>query len=37
MDNIYAKNIYVAEDRILTLLDRGAKSVILYVIAKTGD
>lgn len=37
VDDIYTKNVYVAEDCIQTLLDCGAKSVILYVIAKTGD
>lgn len=37
VDDIYTKNVCVAEDCIQTLLDCGAKSVILYVIAKTGD
>ena len=37
VDDIYTKNVYVAEDCIQTLLDCGAKSVILYVIAKPGD
>ena len=37
VDDIYTKNVNIAEDCIQTLLDCGAKSVILYVIAKTGD
>ena len=35
VDDIYTENVYVAEDCIQTLLNLGAKNVILYVIAKT--
>lgn len=35
VDDIYTENVFVVEDCIQTLLDLGAKSVILYVIAKT--
>lgn len=35
VDDIYTEGVYVAEDCIQTLLDLGAKSVKLYVIAKT--
>ena len=35
VDDIYTEDVFVAEDCIQTLLDLGAKSVILYVIAKT--
>lgn len=35
VDDIYTEGVFVAEDCIQTLLDLGAKSVILYVIAKT--
>ncbi len=35
VDDIYTEGVYVAEDCIQALLDLGAKSVILYVIAKT--
>ena len=35
VDDIYTENINVAEDCIQTLLNLGAKDVILYVIAKT--
>lgn len=35
VDDIYTDNVFVAEDCIQTLLNVGAKSVILYVIAKT--
>ena len=35
VDDIYTENVFVAEDCIQTLFDLGAKSVILYVIAKT--
>lgn len=37
VDDIYTEGVLVAEDCIQTLLDLGAKSVILYVIAKTRD
>lgn len=37
VDDIYTEGVFVAEDCIQTLLDLGAKSVILYVIAKTRD
>ena len=37
VDDIYTENVFVAEDCIQTLFDLGAKSVILYVIAKTRD
>lgn len=38
VDDIYTNGVNVAEDCIQTLLDFGAKSVILYVIARTrGD
>lgn len=35
VDDIYTENVNVAEDCIQTLLNLGAKNVILYVIAKT--
>lgn len=35
VDDIYTEGVYVAEDCMQTLLDFGAKRVILYVIAKT--
>lgn len=35
VDDIYTENVNVAEDCIQTLLNLGAKDVILYVIAKT--
>ena len=35
VDDIYTEGVNVAEDCIQTLLDFGAKNVILYVIAKT--
>lgn len=35
VDDIYTEGVFVAEDCIQTLLDLGAKNVILYVIAKT--
>lgn len=35
VDDIYTEGVFVAEDCIQTLFDFGAKSVILYVIAKT--
>ena len=35
VDDIYSENVNVAEDCIQTLLNLGAKNVILYVIAKT--
>ena len=35
VDDIYTEDVNVAEDCIQTLLDIGAKSVKLYVIAKT--
>lgn len=35
VDDIYTEGVFVAEDCLQTLLDFGAKSVILYVIAKT--
>ncbi len=37
VDDIYTEGVFVAEDCIQTLLDLGAKSVILYVITKTRD
>lgn len=37
VDDIYIKGVNVAEDCIQTLLDLGAKDVILYVIAKTKE
>ena len=37
VDDIYTKNINVAEDRIQTLYDFGAKRVIMYAIAKTRE
>lgn len=37
VDDVYTKNVNVAEDFIQTILDFGAKSVTLYVIAKTRD
>ena len=37
VDDIYTKNINVAEDCIQTLYDFGAKRVIMYVIAKTRE
>ena len=37
VDDIYTKGVNVAEDCIQTLLDLGAKDVILYVIAKTKE
>lgn len=37
VDDIYTKGVNVAEDCIQTLLDLGAKDVILYVIARTKD
>ena len=37
VDDIYTEGVFVVEDCIQTLLDLGAKSVILYVIAKTRD
>lgn len=37
VDDIYTKGVNVAEDCIQTLLDLGAKNVILYVIAKTTE
>ena len=35
VDDIYTKDVNVAEDCIQTLFDFGAKNVILYVVAKT--
>jgi len=35
VDDIYTEEVNIAEDCIQTLFDYGAKSVILYVIAKT--
>lgn len=35
VDDVYTENVNIAEDCIQTLLDFGAKNVILYVIAKT--
>lgn len=35
VDDVYTENVNVAEDCIQTLLNLGAKNVILYVIAKT--
>ncbi len=35
VDDIYTEGVYVAEDCIQTLLNLGAKSVTLYVLAKT--
>ena len=35
VDDIYTEGIFVAEDCIQTLFDFGAKSVTLYVMAKT--
>ncbi len=35
VDDIYTEGVFVDEDCIQTLLDSGAKSVILYTIAKT--
>lgn len=35
VDDIYTEGVFVAEDCIQTLLNLGAKSVILYVLAKT--
>ena len=38
VDDIYTHGTYIAEDCLQTLFDLGAKSVILYVVAKTrGD
>ena len=37
VDDIYTKGVFVAEDCAQSLLDFGAKRVILYVIAKTRD
>lgn len=37
VDDIYTSGVFVAEDCIQTLLDLGAKSVILYAIAKTRE
>ena len=37
VDDIYTKGVFVAEDCAQTLLDIGAKRVILYVIAKTRE
>ena len=37
VDDIYTEGVNVCEDCIQTLLDVGAKSVILYVIAKTRE
>ena len=37
VDDIYTKCVNVAEDCIQTLLDLGAKDVILYVIVKTKE
>lgn len=37
VDDIYTHGVYIAEDCIQLLLDLGAKSVILYVAAKTRD
>lgn len=35
VDDIYTENVNIAEDIIQTIFDLGAKSVTLYVIAKT--
>ena len=35
IDDIYTEGVYVAEDCVNTLLNLGAKSVMLYVVAKT--
>jgi predicted amidophosphoribosyltransferase len=35
VDDVYTDGVNVAEDCIQTLLDLGAKSVILYIVAKT--
>ena len=35
VDDVYTKDVNIAEDFIQTLFDFGAKSVILYVVAKT--
>ena len=37
VDDIYTKDVNVAEDCIQTLFDFGAKDVILYTVAKTKD
>ncbi len=37
VDDVYTANVNVAEDCIQTLLNLGAKNVILYVIAKTRE
>ena len=37
VDDIYTKGVFVAEDCAQTLLDIGAKRVILYAIAKTRE
>lgn len=37
VDDIYTKGVFIAEDCAQSLLDFGAKRVILYVIAKTRD
>jgi predicted amidophosphoribosyltransferase len=35
IDDIYTKSINIDEDAIQALLDKGAKSVIFYAVAKT--
>lgn len=37
IDDIYTEGVYIVEDCIQYLLDLGAKSVILYIIAKTKE
>lgn len=37
IDDIYTKTVNIDEDCIQALLDKGAKSVILYTVAKTVD